>query len=228
MNEWIKWLTVVGVLVVVILSVTVFDSGVVYNSQEEYNKGYVTGFLDGAEYQWIHLETSGHISYYPNITNIMERKGYDRFGEHHSIWDIAKEDGLKTTNETGFYYKLQYRILVKEPKNPQTQLTNFTYYLNISGEYTPMGKEEYDRSFVNTWYDATLSPPYVICNSDWECVEVREDKEGNIHFSSGWFRFEHAGWHNVKVVENKGVYIDGKLVFPIKEVKKKDENKCGR
>ena len=44
-----------------------------------------------------------------NVTDIMERKGYDKFGRYYFISDIAKEDGMKVVNEAGFYYKLSYR-----------------------------------------------------------------------------------------------------------------------
>lgn len=127
MSMWDKKLTISWLFVVLLVSATAFLSGVVYDSSEDYNKAYTNGFFDGLDYQAFYLETSGRICYYANVTDITERKGYDEFGKYRFLSDIAKEDGLKVADEPGFYYKLSYR---EEPK--QTELTNFTYYLNIS------------------------------------------------------------------------------------------------
>ena len=127
MNKIEKRLTLVWIFVVLLASVATFNLGMIYDSPEDYNKAYTRGFFDGLDYQAFYLETSGRICYYANVTDIISRKGYDEFGEYRFLSDIAREDGLKVADNPGFYYKLSYR---EQPK--QIELTNFTYYLNLS------------------------------------------------------------------------------------------------
>lgn len=127
MSDWNKKLTISWLFIVLFVSVTAFCSGILYDSSEDYNKAYTNGFFDGFDYQAFYLQTSGRICYYANVTDIIERKGYDEFGKYRFISDIGKEDGLKVADKPGFYYKLSYR---EQPK--QTELEDFSYYLNTS------------------------------------------------------------------------------------------------
>ena len=108
MNKNEKELTIFWILVVLLALIVGSYSGMIYDSREEQNKGYIKGFYDGSDYQRVYLEVSGRTSFHVNVTDIIERKGYDEFGRYYFISDIAKEDGLKVVNETGFYYKLSY------------------------------------------------------------------------------------------------------------------------